>query len=189
MLTAGIGTRPTRIGGAVSLSADEGSTDAPGDCRLLRGRRRRFVGWPVLDTSRVRRPPATRSGAPPLGCIRSLFRRARGRRSCRPHSAASRRPDGRCSGGAAFRAGARLVVRQEAKPDWLPKRFHPQRSDRFCANRLSVAICRRVVTLWSAGVPHIAAPAGTSAITPACAPIRAPRPMRRWPATPTCPPS
>ena len=68
--------RPTGIGGAVSLSADEGSTDAPGDCRLLRGRRRRFVGWPVLDTSRVRRPPATRSGAPPLGCIRSLFRRA-----------------------------------------------------------------------------------------------------------------
>ena len=55
--------------------------------------------------------------------------------------------------------------------------------------RFRTATCRKNSCLGWAGLPTRAAPALTSDITPACAPILAPCPMRICPAIATCPPT
>jgi len=55
--------------------------------------------------------------------------------------------------------------------------------------RFSVATCRKNSLRERAGLPSNTEQAGTSEITPACAPIWLRSPMRRWPAMPTWPPT
>ena len=63
-------------------------------------------------------------------------------------------------------------------------RHNPRRAMRF-----RTATCRKNCCLGWAGLPTRAAPAGTSDITPACAPILAPCPMQMCPAMAACPPT
>jgi hypothetical protein len=71
---------------------------------------------------------------------------------------------------------------------WWPLRVEPRHSPRrvMC---FRTATCRKNSCLGWAGLPTRAAPAGTSDITPACAPILAPCPMRMCPAMAACPPT
>ncbi len=52
---------------------------------------------------------------------------------------------------------------------------------RLPARRASAATCRSHSRCGTAGLPPTVSPAATSRITPACAAMRAPAPMRRWP--------
>ena len=56
-------------------------------------------------------------------------------------------------------------------------------------HRRRVAISLKNVFAGWAGAPTISECGGTSAMTPACAPMRDPAPIRRWPTTPACPAS
>ena len=71
-----------------------------------------------------------------------------------------------------------------------PPRLVLASADRFVPSRTSrrmKAISRNMARTGCAGLPTTSAPAGTSDITPACAPIRALRPIRRCPRQPGLP--